>query len=86
MNKEAFIKGYLGKEAFGGALVKGVGAFALPIAPAMTIDIAGEKLQDRNIAEYRRKLGLPPEEPDPEDISQKKLQEQATAGSVPITT
>jgi hypothetical protein len=86
MNKVAFLRGYLQKEAIAGAVGRAVAPIALPLAPAMLVDLGGEKLQDRSIAEYRRKLGLPPEEPDPEDISQKKLQDAATQGSVSITT
>jgi hypothetical protein len=86
MNKAAFLRGYLQKEAIAGAIGRAVAPIAIPLAPAMTVDMVGEKWQDQDIAEYRRKLGLPPEEPNPEDISQKKLQDAATQGSVSITT
>lgn len=91
MHNAAFLKGYLYKEAFVGALAKGAPGFVANMVPAASIDIIGGKMQDSNIEEYRENLGLPPEgevvaEADAENNTQKKLQDEATAGSVSITT
>jgi hypothetical protein len=94
VNKKAFLKGYhsLDKEGAVGALIQGVAKGApgmvANMTPAMAIDVIGGKWQDENIKEYRARLGLPPEElPDVEDNNtQKKLQDNATSGSVSITT